>query len=49
MVLWELRKSGSEIYEMADCGVRKRAHFGRSLLTCDLFIMCVQVNSVRGS
>jgi len=49
MVLWEMRKSGSEMYEMAGCGVRKRAHFGRSLLTCDLFIMCLQVSSVWGT
>jgi len=35
MVLWEVCTSGSEMCEMAGCGVRKRAHFGGPLLNCN--------------
>jgi len=45
MVLWKVLKNGSEMYEMAGCGVRKCAHFRSSLLHCDLIIMCGQVDS----
>ena len=30
MVVWEVRKSGSDMCEMAGCGVRKCAHCGSS-------------------
>jgi len=36
-------------YEMAGCGVGKCAHCGSSLLRCDVFIICAQVDSECGT